>query len=699
MKINVPSDFKPWIQFDKNLYVIPCLPFRLVFAQLVWMAFEQSEFDYIAVEMPPSFKNGRYIDIALKLNPAIGVIYQEVEDFIFWFTPNDALLMAVRCATKFQTNIQYVDWDYRKDLTRKPMRVNFDDYLVFSKGLEWYYEAIKNEIVHPQQRRRIAEIVSNIINIKRNLNSADTGKILLVCNASSWEPIKEALSGDLSFPPDEAPSSEKKLEIGLIKPTYMWKQGFLDDFPSISYQFERGFSEGQLSPWEFDKKGSLNDLIHQIFKSDYVKRDQNVSLENISTLKRFCDIVCLINRRLVPDFNILQKSAQTCMSRRFTEVLTSFLLDYPEPEYQPDLEEKRNLKRQMDEIINELKNNTTMKHYYKELNYLLRIFEFYPDFDDNTKKGDSEIKKIEGFLSNATKYLNDLPKEPSLEILKWLFNEDLGTEDDWPDGSPPPPPFPTTDKQLWAAASELRLLLNLSAEAKQLIKVTQRYSISEKFSGSFYSGIDVKGTIRARARGDKNSFFVKRENPKLRYQVDYICPVVFIFDYDAEKTKWSRVRFNQTIHTLYWYSSEKYDEETQILQEFVVALVELYSDFINVGWGITFPEDFPDKRKLLDENFAMEWEIISSIIYDENKFNYVDHALAWAIRFAGNHLILIADPNMAIIPEIQDFAIEKGVRIIRIPIGRLPRKKIDRLRLHHFSTDTGFDSKIIPVEL
>ena len=132
---------------DENLYVIPYIRGRLVFAELVARALEEDGFEQVVVDLPFFMNKGGLWEDAIKLFPYVSslLIRRDDADFVtYLFVPNDAAcisLATVRMLREWGNNIELKCIDdsrvihYPRESLAHPEVIVRDDYFIFTEGL------------------------------------------------------------------------------------------------------------------------------------------------------------------------------------------------------------------------------------------------------------------------------------------------------------------------------------------------------------------------------------------------------------------------------------------------------------------------------------------------------------------------------------------------------------------------------------
>lgn len=326
----------------ENLYVIPYVKGRLVFAEMTARAIEEGEFDYILVDMPYFLNNASCLRMAVASFPLVSSLVVKKGDkyLTIPFAPNDAACIAVSAVmldknmggkTEFRCidDSNIVSLIEHLSLPRQALK---DDYYVFTEGLERYFKKPFEELKDiwaklPESTRfysshRAAEVAGRLRGFLKNGK-----KTLFVCEYSLWQLISKSLS---SKKRDEnrliIPWENLSAAFVMEDPYIFWSMGLLDDFPCAVAEFYRCIQSGGIN--NFDKLDSLNKAV----ASAVSEKESKPSIRKIKAFADYLKTIMSINLCIAPHpVRHLHDAAVSCVGKAFAKKLSEAFLRYPEP--------------------------------------------------------------------------------------------------------------------------------------------------------------------------------------------------------------------------------------------------------------------------------------------------------------------------------------------------------------------------------
>ena len=188
------------------VHALPVLHYRMEFAQLVRMAFQQVSPDTVAIELPPTLE-APFLRAVQRL-PLISVISYQVtkraaddggseETAYLLVEPADPLVEAARRALELGLPLHFVDVDtddYPRHRERLP-----DSYSVFRLGLEAYYREYRNAFYNLLPCREDLRRERGMAYRLQQLGRSCT-RILFVCGMSHLERVRQHFAAPQAMP-------------------------------------------------------------------------------------------------------------------------------------------------------------------------------------------------------------------------------------------------------------------------------------------------------------------------------------------------------------------------------------------------------------------------------------------------------------------------------------------------------------------
>ncbi|HLG31095.1 MAG TPA: hypothetical protein VI387_12865, partial [Candidatus Brocadiales bacterium] len=262
---------------SENLYTIPYIRGRLVFAELVARAMENGSFDLVLVDLPCFMNNEECLTIPAQLFP-IGsslVILKGTDSYMtIPFVPNDAPCTAIAMVQLLRewggsVDLRCIDdsnvINYHEYLQYPEVKLK-DDYFVFVDGIEVYFaqpfkqmEDLWNNL--PDTQRSFLEHRASIVKEYLDGYLRKGKKTLFIREYKLWWIISKFLEMGNREKKTHLFTTWKDLSAAIVveDPYLLWAKGLLDDFPGVVLQFYSKLKEGYLQ--SFDKLEAINALI------------------------------------------------------------------------------------------------------------------------------------------------------------------------------------------------------------------------------------------------------------------------------------------------------------------------------------------------------------------------------------------------------------------------------------------------------
>lgn len=658
---------EPWLRYkDTGLYAVPSVHYRQVFAQLVYAACWRKRFDVIAVELPPSFGQLGIVEAMLKMAPAPGLVINPtgktelrevpVNDHpdctetevklvqlgvMHPLTPCDSIVMALRCPhllagrhPDWQPEVVLID-DEQRDCERGGgVLPEFDDHEVTARGLDHFYHRMEDGF---QVARNIeVDAQREILMGSRLRRYLDQGReILFVCGAAHWRSIQQYLDSGRreDFVPQGGTRRPARLVLTPVNPEIVWLWGWLDDIPQVAWQFEQSCQAGTAG--EFDKVSATKRLLGQA-AGRALGQGLPVSVRRIAKMERYLRVLCGAASRWLPTLDgQLIPAAESCVERRFAETLKETAMEFPAP--LPDGVSPATISNMADGRLAIRSGDETF------------VVEMATSAGQGTR-----------LPLPVTKPLDAGEKET---IKKW----------------------PGVYREL---PEEQDLHNRLIKRARQLAHRVTRETVTRKFSGGLGQGPAWRQTIRAFAAGER-SFYIRdhKRRPRSAGSCDGRCPVVWIFDMHASIDR----KFNGIVpaeghsnkaacySSFYWIHKTKMLGDTPIQQFHVAYTVSLMRGLMPSR------NRTPEVIQALISSFPPE-RLCHTPPWSDGDLRHLrgyEVAVGCGIKYAGDHVIVVALPTEPLGEAVQAYAAQRGVRIIRVSRDDFEPAALERLALDH----------------
>jgi hypothetical protein len=685
---------EPWVRYrDSSLFVVPSVHFRLPFAQQVYRACLRKSFDVIAVELPGCYPSVELLDAALRLGPMPGIVIDPVGDEfplavpltshpdcrdvrivavrsarVVPLVPCDSVATALRCRTLlahrwpgWQPTIDFVD-AAPDDSPRRSSPVPLPDpYAICREGLAAYQRRVDSQF---------ADLPVDAVDLRREAIMAarlrkylEQGRdVLFVCGGAHWRRIAELL--DRGSPDVAAPtlaSRDAPLIRASVRPDIAWRLGWLDCMPQLVWRFQQGFADESAA--SFDARAEVSQMIGESVATVGERAGSGISLRRLTLMARYQRSLLVSRQSLVPDLDDLMHVAASSVSDAYADRLCSLALHYPaaRPENTP-------------------------------------LADIVP------LGGDRYVAVI-----GERGYEFELPSAGTDGGPKWRFlsRGDGGEEQEpeWWRRHQGPTPLSEKEKSERRAScgylrswpAEMRLLRLMRRRAESLIRHDDRAKRSRKFQGCMLDGPDWRGTIASFSRGERSLYvaqLVTRSGNQTASR-NLLPPVVWLFDHMARIA--SHLSAEDRLSDDHWFKTGLFYATTSrrlaegsIQQLEMAVLVDLGLGRMSrpgAGWECELePEEATNFTAEYLAKVPPEKRCAQSFWSDTDlaAFEGVDQALAGAIKYADDHVILVCGPDCSLSNQVREFARQRGVEIRRLSSDRFSRESLARLRLAHY---------------
>ncbi len=213
---------------------------------------------------------------------------------------------------------------------------------------------------------------------------------------------------------------------------------------------------------------------------------------------------------------------------------------------------------------------------------------------------------------------------------------------------------------------------------------------SVPYQGDLGMGIDIRGTLRDQSRGNPGALRIrkrKRDEEKSAPPCHNQCPVVYVFDPDlaASGASPSGTQSGSFVFTgrrsvtvaAYWYKGQTKRPHPNILLREMSVYANLFT---------TEAPEYNEQecRKWIEANIPPDLICESSPWYNNDLDSFRDsilsEALAWAVRYSSHHCVVVSESWLVIPGAVQDYAEQRGVKILSVSAGAVGMDHFDRLR-------------------
>lgn len=686
----------PWIRYDRNLFVVPSVHYRQVFAQLVLEACWHVPFDVLALELPRSWGRGAMLRTIRERLPGTGAIVRvdgrrarrslPVDDHpdcdeteereaelgaICPVTPSDSLLAAIRSPDLladrhpgWSPEVACIDAEPggRRPRRAKRGRVEpFDDHAVNLHGLESFcrrreaaWEAARDDAVDLERERVMASRLATILD-------DPSRKVLFVCGAAHWRSIQGLLDAGYRREepaPEEATPEEETPEEGCaplfvpVRPEVAWYQGWLDDLPCCVADFETAWREGR-GP-EFDRAAATGAVLPAAIEAAR-RRGVGPSVRQSLVLDRFLTRLISTGQRWLPTLaRELEPAATSCVSRRFATVVRETALRFP---FTPP-------PRGGDPFV--------------------------------TRVGDEYVLVANG----RTFVLRPAHGDASSPGLPIPWRDPTGEDPEADDGSggfgrhdgahgfrrhAADPRGGCADRGF--VPEERDLTVRLLAQARRLAHPRHRRTVARRFTGDIGLRLNVRRTVAGLAAGQKGIYVdhaARRSTP----DCDGTCPVVWLFDPSVvtESTWLGVVRDivpeGRTVCNdffIWCASRQRLGGAAEVM-----AVRAAYTCHLTTGI-LPYRDRTQQDIDAFKATYPARRRCLTPVEDDPEirRFRGHEQAIACGVRYADDHVLVVSPEPLAPSAELSKLARERGVRIVPLSTASFDGDQLDRLSLYH----------------
>lgn len=675
--------------YYENLYVIPYVKGRLVFAEIVARAIEGMQFDTILIDMPYFMNNSEILKIAVGFFPYVSSILIKRHDSSFVsipFVPCDAGCVAMACVNIMNDEGKSLEFkciddsniiNYPEEALSFPSIHLKDDYFVFIEGLENYFSSIFKELNNLWKdlsdiqkyficyrakivRERILELIK-----QKEI-------VLFVCEYKLWWSLINEFKCDKLSDAKYffLPSNSLEAVLAVLNPHIMWAKGALDDYPVVVLKFFERLKLGIIG--DFDKLEVINEIIKRQINYSIIKESDNPTIRKLNLFQRYLQNRLVMDLRLVPlPITHLYDSSISCIGKTFAKKLAKVILEYPIPDNEQII---KHLNINKDKVLilegDEVKNTEIFNYilFYGSLNnYLADVF--YEEVELN-----SRLDIVESVYPKLSK------KERQELDINYGYT-------------------------LWEIQSDYTIHMKAGQHALGIAERMLRFSgFNIKRSwGSLGDGIQWRATINSRAKGE-DAIYIKEKRVKgsiNRIRFDEFTPVVFLLSNDFGNNNYGIIHdSNITLRNIELMNKDyQYDEsippdcvysvfftykrkwylcDGHIIKNEITSIAFLYLK------DLTGLERY---YRITSRHSRFHCRTLPEDDPEINHFPLSEIGIAWAIKYAQGIVLVVAKRDWRPSNSLLKFTKRKKVYILHILLSLFDQEFIERLRnLHLIST-------------
>lgn len=665
----------------ENLFVLPYIHCRLVFAELAVRAISAGHFDRVAVDLPHFMAADNWLEVPIDSFPRVSslVIRAARGEFrTYNFVPNDAACIAlylIRRLRELGSSIEYECVDdsnvinYPTEFFAQPELPLPDDYFVLINGVGSYFSRVFAQLDRLQDRMTEeqkfhwgyrAAVVAN--RLKRSLEKGC--KTLFLCNYELWHFVKQKLDSGAFDTKNFVflPWMDQRAALVVQNPLFLWIKGALDDFPSVVSRFFEKVCAG--SPATFDKLDTLNDLILSVRDGSHAGRKNGVSIGRLMAFRTYLRRRLVVSRRMTPAAPaFLYDAAVSCLGRSGARALLARLLEYPQP----------------DERLAQFLSLADDTPVFSDQGFDI------PDVFDQRFLNHGLTMNTRGSLGECAE--SELQREKLVAEVQPFLKSCESTA------------LAGRHGMTWALREEYLIHGRANRLVRQIAEKIAKEDRYLKSWGSTGDGLDWKATIRARARGEK-AFYIRRfRNSGITgLRVNPFTPVAFILDESATRGE---------LISIHDSNSSKRQIDLQMEHPMSAGLPDpdyVYSVFLlrRQNWFVcnghirkdeisamlflcTEPWMGPERYERIT---ARPEKFHCRLTPDEDRdlkmFGYPDRLVACGVKYADKHVLVFSVCSWMPSSHLLNLARGRKIEIVRRPLSSFSPELLTRMRYMHF---------------
>jgi hypothetical protein len=488
------------------------------------------------------------------------------------------------------------------------------------------------------------------------------GHILFVCEYRLWWAVRRVLERSVATNDRPPVASHSSLGIALVAedPLALWSAGYLDDYPAVNMAFFRALISGSLT--HFDKLGALDRLLTRFFLQAKAADSTRASLRRLVTFRQLVRNRVLLSGRIVPlPVAHLLETAKACFGREVARRLAATLLQYPSPA-------------------------STHRSAHEGFYRLL---------------ADGRLISVESFdlpdLEEAVDYFGDVPANDDLSGL----DRDLLSRREWASRArqelnrAEARSLGTSSGVTWAVKADYILHEKVCAQVRDLVSREARQTRTRRSFGSLHDGIDWKATISARVQGERAVYVKKGCRAIDLGELDEYTPVVFLFSKEIEGCDLDVIHDANLAQRNINFGNTDFPFDRHPKPDLVYSVLRAVRQKV-YSFGGHIRKEWNAALVLLYTRSAMGIERYEAICKKPARYQCRvtpgsdqelrglpagERVVAWAIKYAEQAVIVVAYQGWHLTERLEQFARERRVRIIIVPLSTLPAGLIQRLQV------------------
>lgn len=659
-----------------NLWVIPYVRGRLVFAESVARAIEGGGFGLVLVDLPYFMNHKEYMSLPAKIFPLVSslIIQKGDSSYVTYpFMPNDAPCFALNIVQRLSDwgdtiNLRCIDdsnlINYYECLEQPVLKLK-DDYLALVEGLEEYFthpfkqlEGLWNTLHEGQ--KFFLEHRASVVKEYLDVSLSEGKKTLFICEYRLWWVISNILENKIAGKKNHPFIAWRDLHAALVieDPYLFWAMGLLDDFPSVVIQFFSHFKQGKLR--SFDKLKAIEGLI----RSAVSRVDRRPSVRNMDIFHRYLGRRLCASLRLTPlPVKHLYDAVLSCVGRHFAKVIAREFLDYPSPD--------------IDNVLNYLSLGKDSVRLTKEIFEIPDMYQRNYLFKDALNSfPDTSFEKRIKVTHTVRPYIT---KKESAEL--------------WNSGW----------SVVWAIEEDYRLHEDVCKQVKRLAeaKLIKGDLRVRKSWGSIGEGIHWKATLASNATGE-DAIYIKyiksRKNSGLKTSLfDEYTPTVFLFENELSNDYWSTIHDSNITQRNRELENHDFPFQKHPSPDSVYSVFYTYSRQVTTCDRHVYKHELSSITRLCDRYMGLQrYGLITKRPErfqcrvppmsdpELRGFTLSEVGAAWAIKYADRYILVVARNGWKPSPRLANFAWARNVRIIRLSLSELSYDLVERLRILYF---------------
>ncbi len=243
-----------------NLYLVPYVRGRLMFAQAAAHAAQSLKLDMVAIDLPGFLQNSEFLNTALSVFPlttALLINHPANKIRMLPFTVADAASIAAHQAWSHGITLACIDDGFVEEWPSDAMEFALpDDCVLPAMGFDGYFREVwQGQLSKPDSGYPAARRIAYRL---QRLMAAHT-RVLFVCDWKRWPFIQAVLRRAQLAECQE--DIEAPAALIFEDPQQLWNCGYMDDFPALNLLLFKHVQAGTVE--EFDKQAGLISVLHK----------------------------------------------------------------------------------------------------------------------------------------------------------------------------------------------------------------------------------------------------------------------------------------------------------------------------------------------------------------------------------------------------------------------------------------------------